>query len=217
MPAIDRSAVLREAYRSSGSSAVAFVDESYLGPDFAVDGRPFYLMVAYVVPKDDLELMRDDLPSVVGSGFWHSTQAYQSEEGRVRLAEFADYIGDGTEPIVVSVEVDTRGMSEDAAREACFTRLLKALASGEVCEAVSLVVTEERKFMSQRNHDEAIVKRARLSGAIPRTLRVLPISPSVEKLLWLPDLVAYALNHQRTGRETSLAAPFLSRVIEIQP
>jgi hypothetical protein len=217
VPDIDRSAILREAYRNNGSQAVAFVDESYLATDSPVGGRPFYLMVAYVVPVADLETMREDLPSVVQSDFWHSTQAFQSEEGRARLSEFAEYVGAGTEPIVVSVEVDTEGMKEDAAREACFTRLLQALASGEVCEAVSLVVIEERKYRSQRNFDEVIVSRARSSGAIPRTLRVLPMSPSVEKLLWLPDLVAYALYHHRTRRKTSLAAPFLARVIEIHP
>lgn len=209
--------MLREAYRSDASQAVAFVDESYLAPGSQVGGRPFYLMVAYVVPVEDLEGMRRDLPSVVQSTYWHSTEAHRSEEGLVRLREFADYIGEGGESIVVAVEVDAEAMTEDAARESCFIRLLQALGSGEVCEPVTLVVFEERKYMNQRGFDQAVVKRARASGAIPRTVRVLPMSPSVEKLLWLPDLVAYALNHLRTGRDTSMAAPFLSRVVEVRP
>jgi len=132
---IDRSALTQEAYRNNPGSLVAFVDESYLTPDFAVEAKatPFYLMTAYVIPVAELQHIREDIVELAGRRFWHSTQAHQTQPGREKLKEFATYVGDGDEPMIVSVQygIGAKKSGTHEAREACFARLLQALSSGE--------------------------------------------------------------------------------------
>lgn len=221
MPAIDRFAHLSEAYRNNAGTHVAFVDESYLAPGFAGGAQtsPFYVMTAYVIPVPDLDIMRRDIIDISGRRFWHSTQAHQSRDGREKLRELTRYIGEGTEPLVVSVLLETFGALFDAenAREACFCRLLDSLARGEHCAPVSLVVFEERKHQTDRNFDARIVSRARAQGLVPRSMHVMPMSPSVEPLLWLPDVVSFAVNHQLSARQLAYVRPFVERLIMISP
>lgn len=221
MPAIDRLALLRDAYRSNSGSHIAFVDESYLAPEFADGGTasPFYVMTAYVIPVADLDIMRGDIIDISGRRFWHSTQAHQSDDGREKLHQLTRYIGDGTEPLIVSVllGVSVARFETEKAREACFSRLLHSLARGEHCEPVSLMIFEERKHQSDRNFDARVISRARAEGLVPRSTHVMPTSPSVEPLLWLPDVVSFAVNHQLSARELSYVEPFADRLIVIAP
>lgn len=221
MPAIDRLGLLTEAYRNNAGSHIAFVDESYLTPGFAVDTTipPFYVMTAYVIPVTELDIMREDIVELSGRRFWHSTEAYRSEDGREKLRSFTRYIGDGSEPLIVSVQLDVSAsdFEADRSREACFRRLLQALAMGEHCDPISLVVFEERKHQSDRNFDARIISRARSEGLIPRTIRVMPMSPAVEPLLWLADVVSFAVNHELSARERSFLKPFAERLITITP
>lgn len=221
MPAIDRLALLTEAYRNNAGTHVAFVDESYLTPDFAVDTTipPFYVMTAYVIPVLELDLVRDDIVELSGRLFWHSTEAYRSVGGREKLRNFMRYIGDGSEPLIVSVQLDVSAsdFEADHAREACFRRLLQSLGTGEHCDPIALVVFEERKHQSDRNFDARIISRARSEGLIPRSTHVMPMSPAVEPLLWLADLVSFAVNHEISARERSFITPFADRLITITP
>jgi len=210
--------ILATAYKNDGGDAVAYIDESYLAPSFDIKSKsqPFYLMTAYVVPKSDLDTMRDDLSNEFGS-FWHSTQEHQSEEGRARIGAFASYVAEGREAIIVSLlcPVDESDGDAEKARAECFSALLNALASGEHCGRVTLAVFEERKYQNQRSADLATVKAAIRDKVIPRGLRVLPTSPSVECLLWLPDLVSFALYQRQAQTGFDYASGFSERIVEL--
>jgi len=90
------------------------------------------------------------------------------------------------------------------------------LASGTHCAPISLVVFEERKYQSQRNADEACVRQLRKTGEIPRTMQVLASSPSHEKLLWLRDVVSFALYQSIGAVRRDYAQPFADRVVVIE-
>lgn len=205
---------LDTAYANAGSGAVAFIDESYqaANPDIPSRVAPFYLMTAYVIPSSDLGLIREQLPVIVDDTYWHSTQAHQHADGRQKIHALAAYIAEGAESIIVSLHSPIVDNDIEAARVACFSALLDAVASGRHCEPVALVLFEERKHTSQRNADERTIKAVRTANLIPRSLRVMPTSPSIERLLWLPDIVSFALyqRHARTGHE--YATPFFERV-----
>ena len=210
--------IVASAFSNDGGDAVAFIDESYFAPSFEVKSRaePFYLMTAYVVPKADLQNMRDDLEDF--GPFWHSTEEHQSDEGRERIAEFANYVGEGSEAIIVSLlcPVAKDDGNAELARRACFRELLAALASGEHCARVTLAVFEERKFEKQRAADASTIKSALKDGLVPRGFHALPTSPSFECLLWLPDLVSFALYQRQVQSGFTYAAAFSDRVVELR-
>jgi hypothetical protein len=221
---VDQNSVRRDllarAYANNQGSCVAFIDESYHAPGFAfrAAGGPFYIMAAYVVPVDDLEAMRGDVEAVVGGTYWHSTESHMTDEGQEAIRGFTGYIGEGREPVIVTLrrpieESDTDG---EIARAACLRALLEVLAGGLHCDPISLAIFEERKFATQKNADEMTIKGARSDGIIPRHMHVMPASPSFERLLWLPDVASFALYQHHAGVRSDYALPFHARVIEIR-
>jgi hypothetical protein len=214
-----RKAQLAAAYANNGGSCVAFIDESYLTPSFAAaqGSDSLYLMAAYVVPVDDLDTMRDELPNVVGATYWHSTEANQSAAGRGRIRDLTTYIGEGTETIVVCIRrpVANGDANGELARRAVFTELLRSLGHGQHCTPVSLVVFEERKGATNRNADARTIREAR-SDVRVRRMHVLPMSPAAERLLWLADMASFALYQRYAKGRDEYAAPFIERVRRIE-
>lgn len=212
-----RKAQLASAYKNNGGACVAFVDESYAAPGFAETGGggTFYLMTAYVVPVADLNTIREDLPEVVGATYWHSTEANRTEEGRARLSAFADYIGQGSETIIVCIRkpVTAGDSNGEQARAATFAELLRVLGNGLYCEPVKLVMFEERKGATQRNIDARTIRHARTDSNV-RGMHILPMSPTYERLLWLPDVASFALYQRYAKGRGEYAAPFVQNVIE---
>jgi hypothetical protein len=169
---------------------------------------------AYVIPVADLDPLREDLLDLVGAAYWHSTEAHMTADGQAKLLELAEYVGAGDEPVIVAARqpIDSDDVNGERARAECLTALLGALASGEFCEPTSLVVFEERKFASQRNADERTIKAARAANLIPRNMQVLPSSPTYEKLLWLPDIVCFALYQSMSRKGRAYVSPFEKRI-----
>jgi hypothetical protein len=206
---------LADAYTNSKGASVAYIDESYVAPAAAIDTvAPFYLVTAYVIPADWQEDIREALPEVVGANYWHSTQAHQSDDGREKIRHFAEYIAEGNEPVIVSMQKEISATDADGekARSNCFKHLLAALAGGNHCDEIDLAIFEERKYATQRNADARTISEARSEGMIPRTMRVLPTSPSFERLLWLPDLVSFALYRSHSAHQHDYVEPFKERI-----
>lgn len=214
-----RKQLLSQAYANNTGGVVAYIDESYLAPSFAFSGASaFYLATAYVIPTEDLDAIRSDLPGVIGGSFWHSTEAHQSEAGREKIVRLIDYIAEGDERVIVAVKKpinDTDGDGERA-RQQCLTELLSALSRGLACDPVSLAILEERKFSNQKAADQKTISLARSDTKIDRHMRVLPTSPSAERLLWLPDVVSYAFYRQWAGLQSNYAEPLTGRVTLIE-
>lgn len=215
--------IVADAHARNRGTSVAYLDESYLAPAVDVGGPAtyFYLMTAYVVPCSDLDDMRDDIRELVGGTYWHTAEQGRSDEGRLKIRDFAEYVGEGTEAIIVSLQVPILGSDPDgeSARGACFVTLLEALASGAHCDRIELAIFEERRHQRQRSADERTLKEGRGAGRIPRTMRVLSASPATDHLLWLPDLASYALYQRQLGRQFQLSNPFIDRVrtLEVAP
>lgn len=172
-------------------------------------------MTAYVVPTRLHKPIRDDLASIVGGGFWHTTEAHRDPALRPKVEALCEYVAEGSddERIVVAVRVPIAADDQNAeeARALCFTALLGALVALE--PRVALVVFEERRYQAQRNRDAATITRARGISAAMRVLPVFPASPADESLLWLPDVISFASYQQHGGTPwSSYAGAFESRV-----
>lgn len=208
--------LLRRAYASNHSSHVAFIDESYLAPSRGEPQTPFYIATAYIAPCEDHADIRADLLDIVGGDFWHSTEAHRSEEGRRTVALLCDYIAEGSssEHIVIAIKKPILPSDHDGevARAQCLTDLLAALHAGTIAPAVSLVLFEERKFQTQMNADVRTISAARAAGLIGRHTVVFQASPSYETMLWLPDVVSFAVYQQRIGSNANYLSAFEERV-----
>lgn len=215
--------IVASAHAANQGTNVAYLDESYLAPAVNVGGPAtyFYLMTAYVVPCADLDGMRRDIRELVGGSYWHTAEESRSPGGRHRIQGFAEYVGEGSEAIVVSLQVPILHSDPDgeAARSDCFVALLEALSSGSLCDGVELAIFEERRHQKQRGADSRTLTEGRKAGRIPRSMRVVPASPATDHLLWLPDLASYALYQRQLGRRLELSAPFIERVrvVEVGP
>lgn len=54
------------------------------------------------------------------------------------------------------------------------------------------MILEQRETNRERSFDAGIVKRLRAQGGICQWCSLVQVSPRVENLLWLPDLVSSA-------------------------
>lgn len=206
--------LLAARYMRNGDKPVAFVDESYRSKEQQRNEPPFYIATAVVIEPKEHEVMRKQLIEVAEADYWHSTQAFQSEEGKARFKALIDYVVDGAEPIVIAVqsEVDEKDGNLEEARLDCMTALACDLTSGAVHEPVELIVVEERHDMASRKRDEYIFDQARKQNRIPRTTAAFQASPSYEKLLWLPDVVSYALYRNMAENEPGMYNAVSDRV-----
>ncbi|WP_285320719.1 hypothetical protein [Pseudarthrobacter sp. lyk4-40-TYG-27] len=206
--------LLAARYVRNGDKPVAFVDESYRSKEQQRNAAPFYIATAVVIAPEEHEIMRKQLIEVAEAEYWHSTQAFQSEEGKAKFMALIDYVVDGVEPIVIAVqsEVDEKDSNLEEARLDCITALACELTSGAVHEPVELIVVEERHDQASRKRDEYIFSQARKQNLIPRTTAAFQASPSYEKLLWLPDVISYALYRNMAENEPEMYNAVSNRV-----
>ena len=87
------------------------------------------------------------------------------------------------------------GDDTEHARQQCLTTLIKNLDSN-----TSALVFEKRKTQKENHADQALVTNLRNQKLLSQSVRTVWVSPSEEKLLWLPDLVAMA--YRRTITHT---------------
>jgi len=191
--------LLARAYASCKSTHVAFIDESYVIPKHA-DAVSFYYAAAYVAPMSAHADIRAELVDIVGGTYWHSTEAHQDEDRRPVIHELCAYVGagDDSEYVVLAVRspIDVDDKDGEVARALCLNALLSDLYS----RGVALSVVEERRHTKQRNRDEIIVKDLRRANGIGR-MQVHFTTPSIEPLLWVPDVVAFAQSHETRGND----------------
>lgn len=214
-----RQAVARALAQATGR-AVAFMDETY-SVELGLKQR-FYAMTAVVVQLSEVEGLRRGLVARVPSGYWHTSDALQSADGRAHAQRLVDYLADprGSEACVLAVRVpvgrdDATG--EDARKE-CLVRLMAELSSAESLEGqVGLFVLERRRVATQRNLDAATRARAVADGVLSARVRLLQVSPSDEPLLWLPDLVCSAWRQELLRADAALFEPLrcVTRVVSV--
>jgi hypothetical protein len=210
---------LESAYKTNADRPVAYLDETSMPAGVYEGSDAFYAVTAVVVPRRDHEAIRKDLLAIIGEPYWHSTKANETEEGRATLDELACYIGEGTEPVIISARavVDPEDKNMEKARAACLTHLLGSLHAGAHCDPVNLFVLERRQDQKRRNIDTFTFKEARKSGVIPLTAETLQVSPTYENLLWLPDIVSYAYYRKMAVKQPGLFDHLEHMVTQISP
>lgn len=171
---------------------VAFVDESYRQPrggDLGV-----YSMTAAVVDAQQLNQTRSELLAEVGDTWWHTTEVYNRGE-HVRVQRALDWFRESDAVACLTVHTQSAEMAIESLRRQCLVQLFALLANREV----RLVVLERRQTQQERNSDERVIRLAKSTELIDRSIDLVQTSPRFEPLLWVPDLVAWA-----AGRHLSL-------------
>lgn len=202
--------LLQQRYLRNADRPVAFVDESYLAPGFVEaqgqTGRqavPFYVLTGVVVYPKFFDEIREDLVDIVGGNFFHATQYGSGGAHSDIPVQMAQYLIKGDEVALVSVRIpaidNEREMSES--RRICYRTLLKELNDGTHHNPVRLVVGEERREHSQNNWDRRILSEAKKDGLVDRNFNLILVSPAVERLLWLPDLVSNSMYRHLAGTD----------------
>ncbi len=198
--------VLQTHYARIGPEPVAYLDETY---HVEHDGRDrFYVMAAVVVIEKDRDPLRREIDRLVPSGWWHTTKALQTDEGREQARDLLQtfQVPDETCVIVDKIKVDDDDKDGTQARRAVLSRLLVAVHRPEdqIHDPAPLAVVEQQREARANNSDRSVRRELLKSGAIAPTSALVAVSPGAEHLLWLPDLVCSAYRQQRLHRRNDL-------------
>lgn len=199
---------LAEAYtRTRGP--VAYLDESYQAPDPVITtANTFYIFTAVVVHHEDMDELRKGLEDIAGGRYWHTRDALAATKGRQQTEDMLGFLADGSEACVIAhrVPVDATDHDAEQARRACYRGMAMELARGAEgkWDPVELLVLEQRNQKNFRNKDRKNHSELVAEAKIPRHTRQIQVSPSLERLLWLPDVVSMAFrrtltHHDRTS------------------
>lgn len=184
-----------EALYERGKSPVALIDETY-GTSNDQRKQPFYLLTAVLVEGDDLNTLRDSLESFeTKAGFFHATEQFGQDPAK--LTDFLRHIKASPVDSVVTVQTMIRDGKKDQARDDCLVRLAYELNRG--ASPVQHLVLESLNQSSDpgRNHqDQLVVKHAASRGLLASEMSVSHASPYNEKLLWMPDVVSWAVRQE---------------------
>ena len=208
---------LERSYRRAKGGRVAFVDEAYRG--FERKGEtPFYIATAVVVETQYMEATREDLVGIAGGTYWHTTEAMRSPDGPARIVEMLRYLADGEEVCMMSVQREIARSDHDleTARRERLSGLARALHVGTPIAGNTMVI-EKRNTDRARKQDSQLLPELVKHGHVDQRFRVHQASPSEDRLLWLPDLVAHAARRDLALRRPELYGEIKERVIEVAP
>lgn len=184
-----------EALYERGKSPVALIDETY-GTSNDERKQPFYLLTAVLVEREDLKTLRSSLESFeTKAGFFHATEQFQQDPAK--LTDFLRHINASSVDSVVTVQTMIKDGNKNQARDDCLVRLSYELNRG--VSPVQHLVLESLNQSSDpgRNHqDQLVVKHAASRGLLGSEMSVSHASPYNEKLLWLPDVVSWAVRQE---------------------
>ncbi|MGP5524472.1 hypothetical protein ACTXM3_14490 [Glutamicibacter arilaitensis] len=184
-----------EALYERGKSPIALIDETY-GTSNDEHKQPFYLLTAVLVEREDLKTLRDSLDSFeTKAGFFHATE--QFGQYPAKLTGFLRHINNSPVDSVVTVQTMIKDGNKNQARDDCLVRLAYELNRGT--SPVQHLVLESLNQSSDpgRNHqDQLVVKRAASRGLLASEMSVSHASPYNEKLLWMPDVVSWAVRQE---------------------
>lgn len=175
---------LSHAY-SRNQRNVAYIDESYRS---AVEGLPFYLISAVIIQPAELDEARDASLRISDNDWWHTTSAFQRNDAS-RIRDLLESLATGICRNVIAVQPIVIENNLEHSRRECLIQLINA---ADVREC-GLVVIERRQSQRARRADIALIAQAMHEQRIPRHLRLFQTTPSVEQLLWLPDVLSWSM------------------------
>lgn len=204
--------LLQDAYQRNGELPVAFIDETSRSRNEHPGEQQFYVMTGVVVHPNDFDLLRDNLGEIAQSDYWHTTDNLSSPSGREKVIEMLEYLAEGDEISIISHLGDS-GIGDgdiEAARETTMTKLSHYLFN---VLGLKLAVLERRNPNEHIVRDERTISLAKRNGVIPRNSRMLQVSPSTERLLWLPDLVASAIRQELARGDQTFISLISDKVV----
>lgn len=201
-----RHPALREMYgKLANHHTVIFLDESYREPvQQSEEEEGYYIIAGSILKKDNLEGTRLQLQEIVGDNYFHTTKALQTANGTKTVQSLLQQCQEWNDNHILVINTQlTPGCNIEHARQQCLRRLIVDLKTD-----TRAIVFEKRQHSKENNSDEALIKTLRQAKALSDQTRTMWVSPSDEKLLWLPDLVAMAYRRTITHtNETSLLFP----------
>jgi hypothetical protein len=73
-------------------------------------------------------------------------------------------------------------------------------------------VIEQREDRKSRNADDALIQKAKAAGLLGRHVKVMQSQPSVEPLLWGPDLIGWAMRRMLALGDEQWISPLLRQL-----
>lgn len=178
-----------------GKSPVAFIDET-LGTSNDEHEQPFYLITAVVVEREDLESLRGTLEAFATEpNYFHATKQYSIDSQRIK--DFLQHINKSPVESLVTVQTTVQNGDLEQARNDCLVRLAFELDRGS--DPVQHLIVESLNQSSHpgRNHkDQLVLQESANRGVIGSEMSISHTSPYKEKLLWLPDVVSWAVRQE---------------------
>ena len=187
--------------RSSEFALHAWVDES-----MRVQAG-IYLLAAVVCVAGDCDQHRDTLRSLLDAGQPKLHWRAESPKRRTKIIQTVSSF-DMTSVVVIGTPMDKK--KQERARAVCMESLAIHLASLEVTQ----VYLEERETRLNAR-DRKLIGSIRGKKLIPNSLRIDTAKPSVEPMLWLPDIVAGAVGQERVRGVSEYLDPLRPFVTEL--
>lgn len=209
---------LGKAYAQNKGKPIAYLDETYRSRADKPAEDPFYVFTAVIVAAEEVRGLTLDLIKIVDGDYWHTSESLKTEFGREKTLELCDYLGDGSEPCVIACKMEGRTGKGDAEemRRACLLGLLEALSKGGPgWPQVQLMVMERRRTTDQVSIDQHTMTLARQQKLVSRHAQLVQVSPSLEPLLWLPDLVSSATRQKMVHGDSTYYNGFANLVHEV--
>lgn len=172
----------------------AWVDESIIVTKNADDLPGVYVMAAAIADPLACESTRDALRALVPA---RQSRIHWRDEDPGRRSAIVKTIADLDLIAIVTVGTPVNPKKQERARRCCLERLLF-----EVDRLGVEQVWLEARTESLNQRDRVMVASLRGARVIPAGLRVDFARPSVEPMLWLPDVFAGTVTAARRGRTT---------------
>jgi len=187
---------------------VAFIDESTRGQERREE-FPFYILSAVIYRVEHLGGLRADLVGSASGNFWHTTESFKNGE-YPRIRKMNEIVANGCTSGIVAIQVDIpNGNLEMARRESLIQ--LSSLLLGFGCK---LAIYEKRNTRALDSGDASLVNLARRDGWLQNGLALVGSRPSIEPLLWSPDLLCWSFRQVLTRTDSTWLRPF-SKVLEV--
>jgi hypothetical protein len=197
---------LLKNYYERQSGVIAFIDESVRGIE-RPDEFPFYILGAVTIDPDKLQETRDTLIRTVKGNFWHTTEAYRNREYE-EVRHLSEEISAGSVRCFASIQTDVAEHNLEFARRESLLQLCSTLLQHD-CR---LAIYEKRNTRALDSGDTSLLAHARRDGWLDSGLALVGSRPSIEPLLWAPDVLSWCLRQVITRSNRSWLVPFETKL-----
>jgi hypothetical protein len=194
------------SYYAQQKGLIAYIDESFRGSERQGE-FPFYLLSAVLIKSSTLSTTRENFLEVVGSEFWHTTKANIDREYAL-INRFTTEVQECSSEIWISLQLDLKPENLELARREAMLQLIDRLS----LLGCGLAVYEQRNTSRGIASDASLVNRARKAGIFSGGIVVVGSKPSIEPLLWGPDLVSWCFRQVLTAGNSDWFEPISWKV-----